>query len=704
MSDPLIGQYLGQYEIRMVLGKGGMSTVYLAYQPSMDRTVAIKALPREFLHDDTFLVRFQQEARTIAQLEHMNILPVYDVGEDQGIPYIVMRYLKGGTLADLIDSGLPQMSVVTRAVSQIGEALDYAHNHGIIHRDLKPSNILLDTSGNAFLADFGIARVMQQTLNVTGEMVIGTPPYIAPEMVRKDGETTPSVDLYALAAITFEMLSGEPPYWDDDPMKILMAHVLEPIPSVRDFDPNLSPTLDEVLRRGLAKNAEERFPTGRRFAHELERAAQATSPSPIALEKVLPKSTLDEARAASQQPAAPANRQGAAASPTGPPARTPPQPAQQYYPQPGQSAAYPPAGQPGYDSSYPRQAPRRRGRVLGCALAIGGVGGVLGLFVVLVFLLTDGEPSSLLSILTPLPTRALTPSGNPTATLGPDSGALLPPPSGGDRLAFVSDRTGNFDLYLIDIDGSNLRQLTSNERDDLSPSWAPDGDRIVYSAQTSATTRDIALLRVDGQVIDQLTSDAGQNIDPDWSPDGQWIAFASDRDGSDYEIYLMRSDGSELTQLTNNSLDDFKPRWSPDSQRISYHTEESDGQSNVYILERAGGAPLQLTNNSDQDRWPEWSPQGFTLVYVSSHQLLLGDNALFLVDVNQGEGARAQLLQTVGSDEDPAWSGSGSEIAFASDRNGSGFDLYVFDILTGVLQQLTQDDGDDRSPAWQPQP
>ena len=145
MSDALIGQTLGHYEIRALLGKGGMSTVYMAYQPSMDRMVALKILPREFLHDDTFLIRFEREIKTIAKLEHLHILPVYDAGQEGGIPYIAMRYLPGGTLADLIDQKLPPLTTIIRLVGQIAGALDYAHDREIIHRDLKPSNILLDS-------------------------------------------------------------------------------------------------------------------------------------------------------------------------------------------------------------------------------------------------------------------------------------------------------------------------------------------------------------------------------------------------------------------------------------------------------------------------------------------------------------------------------------------------------------------------------
>ncbi|NDJ33850.1 MAG: serine/threonine protein kinase, partial [Chloroflexi bacterium] len=278
MADELIGKQIGQYEITMVLGKGGMSTVYLGRQASVDRAVAIKVLPRTFLHDDTFLIRFREEIRTVTSLEHPHILPVYDAGEADGIPYIVMRYVSGGTLSDLLMRGLPPVETVLRVVEHIASALDYAGEHGIIHRDLKPSNILLDKDGNAYLTDFGVARTSYYEGGLTGSRVIGTPPYIAPEAIRKDDAVTGLADQYALGVLAYEMLCGHPPYQSDDPMKVLVAHVLEPIPSLREANPNISPAVDSVVRRCLAKFPQQRSPSSLAFASALARAFDSTQP------------------------------------------------------------------------------------------------------------------------------------------------------------------------------------------------------------------------------------------------------------------------------------------------------------------------------------------------------------------------------------------------------------------------------------------
>jgi serine/threonine-protein kinase len=174
---------IGRYEIRAELGRGGMATVYRGYDPRFEREVAVKVLPPELLHaDPQFRLRFEREAKIIAQLEHPSIVPVYDVGEENGQPYFVMRYMNGGSLSERIKSGLHSIEEATRILEQIAPGLDEAHSKGIVHRDLKPSNILFDRKGVPYISDFGIAKILQdQAGNVTGSGIIGTPAYMAPE-------------------------------------------------------------------------------------------------------------------------------------------------------------------------------------------------------------------------------------------------------------------------------------------------------------------------------------------------------------------------------------------------------------------------------------------------------------------------------------------------------------------------------------------
>ena len=175
---------IGRYEIKSELGRGGMATVYLAFDPSFNRDVAIKVLPREMLHDPQFRARFEREIKMAAGLEHPSIVPVYDVGEDDGQPYFVMRLMTGGSLSDVIAKGKIPLEETARIVAKIAQGLAYAHKKGMIHRDLKPDNILFDDNGDPFISDFGVARLTESTGSLTGSGVIGTPAYMSPEQAQ----------------------------------------------------------------------------------------------------------------------------------------------------------------------------------------------------------------------------------------------------------------------------------------------------------------------------------------------------------------------------------------------------------------------------------------------------------------------------------------------------------------------------------------
>ena len=278
MSD-LAGRMLGPYHILAEIGHGGMSNVYRASQPSVGREVAVKVLPVHFLQDRTFLERFNREIKVIARLQHPRILPVYDSGEDQGIPYIVMAYVPGGTLAERIKAnpdGMP-LDEVVRLTHQIAEGLDYAHEQGIIHRDLKPSNILIDAKDNVYLADFGIARALTDVGQSTGSGVVGTPHYMAPEV--SYGHTpTPRVDIYALGVTLFEMLTGQRPYEGDTPIGIILAHTTQPIPNPCKVRPRLPGAVQQVVTWALAKNPSDRPASAGEVAQLLERAVTIAGP------------------------------------------------------------------------------------------------------------------------------------------------------------------------------------------------------------------------------------------------------------------------------------------------------------------------------------------------------------------------------------------------------------------------------------------
>lgn len=278
MDESLIGTQFGGYEIVAQIGKGGMATVFRAHQPRMDRDVAIKII-HHLQTNQLGRERFQREARLIARLEHAHILPVYDYDGNHSPPYIVMRYLPGGTLKDVLKQGIGQSipplpyNDSIHLLRQVASALDYAHRQGIIHRDIKPSNILIDNQGNAFLADFGIARQeagdKENQLTATGVM-IGTPAYMAPE--QGQGIASTASDIYAMGIICFELLTGTAPFGSGSNLSVILSHMQAPIPSAVALNSGLPPMVDAVLMTALAKEPQNRHPTARALVEELAEA------------------------------------------------------------------------------------------------------------------------------------------------------------------------------------------------------------------------------------------------------------------------------------------------------------------------------------------------------------------------------------------------------------------------------------------------
>lgn len=266
------GAMLGPYQIVARIGHGGMAAVYRAYHPALDRQVALKVLPEFFADDETYRLRFQEEARSVARLKHPNILNIFDFGCDDGIAYLVLELVEGGTLADRLGKPMPLQEVV-RILAQIGAALDYAHGQGILHRDIKPSNVLIQKDGTPVLADFGLARMVGSMRRLTSSgTVMGTPEYMSPEQAA-DEPLGPASDLYSLAVVAYEMLTGRVPFQADTPAATLLSHVTKPVPPTRELQGELSAHIEEALKRALAKRPEARFASAADFVAALTPAA-----------------------------------------------------------------------------------------------------------------------------------------------------------------------------------------------------------------------------------------------------------------------------------------------------------------------------------------------------------------------------------------------------------------------------------------------
>ncbi|HXV99922.1 MAG TPA: serine/threonine-protein kinase, partial [Anaerolineae bacterium] len=275
----LIGQTLGQYQIVEQIGAGGMATVYKAYQPGLDRHVAIKVLPAQHALTPGFKERFSLEAKAVAQLSHPNILPIYDVGLEGDLSYFVLKYVPGPTLRHLLGQPM-DLATVSQFIDQIAAALDQAHERGIVHRDVKPTNILMEDNW-LLLADFGLAKIIEGSQEITGSgTIVGTPAYLSPEQA--EGKPTDHrADIYSLGVVLFEMVVGQVPYDADTPMGILFKHIYEPLPRPRRLRPGLPAGVENVILKAMAKNPDQRF----KRAGELAEALRSHLPSSSAVSK-----------------------------------------------------------------------------------------------------------------------------------------------------------------------------------------------------------------------------------------------------------------------------------------------------------------------------------------------------------------------------------------------------------------------------------
>ena len=267
----MIPEKIGRYQIKEQLGRGGMSVVYRAYDPLFERDVTLKLMSVDLLGQPDFHTRFLQEAKTIAALDHPAIVPVYDLGEEAGQPYFVMRYMTAGSLAEKLATGPLSLAEAARILTRLAPALDEAHVQGIVHRDLKPSNVLFDQWQEAYIADFGIAKLSEnsQHLTQTGA-IVGTPAYMSPEQIQGDVVLDGRSDIYTLGIMLFEMLTGSHPYETDTPIAVAVKHISAPVPRLIDLDPDLPAGCQAVLDKAMAKDREARYPTAVSLAKAVE--------------------------------------------------------------------------------------------------------------------------------------------------------------------------------------------------------------------------------------------------------------------------------------------------------------------------------------------------------------------------------------------------------------------------------------------------
>ncbi len=559
---------IGIYEIKSELGRGGMATVYLAYDPRFEREVAVKVLPSELLHaDPQFRLRFEREAKIIARLEHSAIVPVYDVGEADGQPYFVMRYMNGGSLSDRIKAGGLTIEDATRILSVIAPGLDEAHSNGIVHRDIKPSNILFDKRGNPYISDFGIAKLSQaQSGNVTGSAIIGTPAYMAPEQAQGT-EVDGRADIYALGIILFEILTGKQPYEADTPMAVAIKHITDPVPHIHQTNPKLPESMDTIIQKAMAKDKTKRFSTAVEMTDSLREAARGT---PTKLQTTHAREVTSTIKAS---------------VPPVPPKR-------------------------GFNALFVVVP------VIAIALLAGG------------FFFFNGnrnspvtEPPVSTTVVTstsaPLPTETSAPIDNPTnipiVEIEPTiTETSLPPTAtetavpglralgGADKIALVA----NNEIWAMNVDGSDPKQLTvdGGVKNDLQ--WLPDGENIVFISGLT-----VKYYNIKTDVVDTLTSFPSASSLNAFrvSHDGKQVIVAMNN-----EIFVIPFDIDTLKEVhkksdllaldpcivpqgkTKSALVVKEARWATDDQFVAWLYKGPFGSDQVSVLDIHECDPVKI--------------------------------------------------------------------------------------------------------------
>ncbi|MBP3853830.1 MAG: Stk1 family PASTA domain-containing Ser/Thr kinase, partial [Erysipelotrichaceae bacterium] len=263
-------QVANRYEIDSLIGQGGMADVYLAQDTILNRTVAIKILRDKMSEDPMTLVRFQREASAASKLSHPNVVDIYDVGESEGMHYIVMEYIRGRSLKQLIQQrGALSVNEALHIMTQLTGAVKHAHLHNIIHRDIKPQNVLVKDDGTIKITDFGIAVANDSVQLTLNNAVMGSAHYLAPETAQGK-DATVQVDIYSLGIVFYELLTGKVPYTGKTPTEIAIKHLRQPMPFVRDFNPDIPQSVENIILKATAKVSEERYENASLMLYDLE--------------------------------------------------------------------------------------------------------------------------------------------------------------------------------------------------------------------------------------------------------------------------------------------------------------------------------------------------------------------------------------------------------------------------------------------------
>jgi serine/threonine protein kinase len=630
-NDPFIGTSLGSYEILEAIGEGGMARVYKGFHTELNRYAAIKVVNWGLQEDPEFTNRFRREAQSIASLRHPNIVQIFDFGKHASGYFMAMEFIDGSDLAVHLknlqhDGELASTELISRIISEVAAALDYAHGQGVIHRDVKPSNVMINQDGQSILTDFGLVMLPAQSSQMTLGAGFGTPHYVAPEQAISAVAAVPASDIYSLGIILFEMVTGQVPFDDESPLSVALKHVSDLPPEPSELNPDVSPELEAVILKALSKDPADRYATATAFAEATKAALLPAAPAvtPVAAEA--------------------ADGQTQRAIPISAPA-TPPPPSFMLPPWLRLALVGVLGGIVGAAGLLFFMAPppgssglRATETAIAAALVVDAVTPTPTDSPTATATFTP-EPTETPSPAptetpvpsptptatetptespTPLPTETSTPLPTETPTLQPTETAtatpiplpiFTPTPEGlQGKILFKTDRAGFVEIYQMNADGSNQRPLENlsvytqlQER----LSFSPDSNNQILvrgDVQTDLWWINFGT----GQEL-RVTSTGQPEYDAAWSPIDNHIAYVSEETGRG-DIYVLNLSGSSIIRLTNNEQDfDKHPTWSPDGSKVAFWSDMSfNDKRQIWVVDLATRELTSLSDNPFNDWDPVW--------------------------------------------------------------------------------------------------
>ncbi|HSF24380.1 MAG TPA: protein kinase [Blastocatellia bacterium] len=686
----LVGRKISHYEVLSPLGSGGMGEVYLAHDTKLSRKVAIKFLPKQLTANEQARRRFLREARAAATLDHPNICAIHEVGEEDDLSFIVMQYIEGETLADRIRRQPLELSEALTIAVQVADALSEAHSRRVIHRDIKPQNVMMTARGQVKVLDFGLAKVMPDGLSVQSEaetesllsesgVILGTIPYMSPEQVR--GEALDArTDIFSFGALLYEMVSGRQPFVSNSNATTITAILTKEAPPLARYSAEVPAELERIVAKALRKDRDERYQGIKDLGLDLKNLKEELE-FEARLERSRPPDVKGEGggiSTASNQPTLvtspelPASTGEVGGSKTG-------------------------SGAKLFTGAITRH---KRAAAIVLAVLVVGIAAIASLTPLIYRGFRTEQPPS---------QRALSrftfdPGLQSEPTWSPD----------GRLIAYSSDRSGNFDIWVQPVGEGDPVQVTKSTAHDWQPHWSPDGNRIVFRSEREGGGLFVAPALGGNE---RKISSFGYR--PRWSPDGSQILFSTSLlwVWETHKVYVVGLDGRAPREVLPEFLAEFitppQVAWRPDGQGVSLWGTHRQLGASFWTVPVAGGTPVRsaLTKRVEQQLKEAsvtlndflWAPSGRIIYFEGTAQ---GVRNLWRVEVDPQTldwiAGPERLTSGAGLDTDLALSPDGKRLAFTTRTERTRIWSLPFNAQTGRTRGGSQPITSAGLDAWNP--